>query len=151
MTMEGTVQTIETTAPPEVVFEVAADLESYPEWASPVRSVEILERQEGRALRARFVVAGMIKEITYVLEYRYEPPHRISWRAEPGEDIREMEGYYQFSPLEEGGTQVVYALRVAPAFDVPGFLRREAEKQLVSAALRGLKRRAEELESSARA
>ena len=35
------------------------------------------------------------------------------------------------------------ALRVDPAFVVPGFLRRQAEKQIVSNALRGLKKRAE--------
>jgi hypothetical protein len=38
---------------------------------------------------------------------------------------------------------VLFALRVDPAFTVPGFLRRQAEKQIVSSALRGLKRRAE--------
>lgn len=147
--MEGTFDTIETGAPPEVVFEVAADLESYPEWATGVRSVEVLESEEGRAHRARFVLAGMIKEITCVLRYEYEPPRRITWSAEPGEDLQQMDGYYEFTPLDDGGTQVIYALRAEPTFDIPGFLRRQAEKQIVTAALRGLKRRAEELAASA--
>ena len=43
-----------------------------------------------------------------------------------------------------GGTAIAYALRVAPNFSVPGFLRRQAEKQIVQAALRGLRLRAEE-------
>jgi len=47
--------------------------------------------------------------------------------------------------LESGGTEVLYALRVEPAFTVPGFLRRQAEKQIVSSALRGLKKRAESM------
>lgn len=143
--MEATFDTIETAAPREVVFEVAADLDRYPDWATGVRLIEVLDRdEEGRPSRARFVVEGMIREIEYILRYSYDPPHRISWVAEPGDDIEQMEGYYQFTPLEEGGTQVVYGLRVTPAFDVPGFLRRQAEKQIVSSALRGLKRRAEE-------
>jgi len=33
---------------------------------------------------------------------------------------------------------------VDPAFSIPGFLRRQAEKQIVGTALRGLKKRAEE-------
>lgn len=141
---EGTVQSIEVSAPPEALFEVAADLEQYPDWASGVRSVEVLERDaEGRSLRARFVVDGMIKEITYVLRYSYDFPHRISWVAEPGDDIREMEGSYDFEGLEEGGTAVVYALRADPAFLIPGFLRRQVEKQIVGTALRGLKKRVE--------
>jgi ribosome-associated toxin RatA of RatAB toxin-antitoxin module len=143
--VEGTFDTIETQAPPEVVFGVVADVDRYPEWATGVRLTEVLERdQEGRAQRARFVVEGMIKEISYILSYQYDPPRRISWTAEPGEDIEQMEGYYELTPLESGGTQVVYVLRVEPAFSVPGFLRRQAEKQIVGAALRGLKRRAEQ-------
>jgi len=89
-------------------------------------------------------VDGFIKRITYDLVYEYDAPHRISWRAIPGDDIREMEGYYEFRPRDEGGTEIVYALRVEPAFVIPGFLRRQAEKQIVQAALRGLRRRAEE-------
>lgn len=142
--MEGTVRTSEASAAPEVVFAVAADLAAYPDWATGVAGVEILETDpEGRARRARFEVDGFIKRITYELVYEYQSPNRISWRAVPGDDIREMEGYYEFRPRDEG-TEIVYALRVEPAFVVPGFLRRQAEKQIVQAALRGLRRRAEE-------
>ena len=129
------------------VFAVAADLESYPEWATGVSVVEILARdEEGRAERARFEVDGYIKKISYELEYEYDEPHRMSWRAVPGADIKDMEGYYEFKPREGGGTEIVYALRVEPAFVVPGFLRRQAEKQIVQAALRGLRKRADEME-----
>ena len=72
----------------------------------------------------------------------------MSWNAEPGTDIKDMEGYYAFNELDDGGTEIVYALRVEPAFIVPGFLRRQAEKQIVQAALRGLRDRAEEHASS---
>lgn len=124
---------------------MAADLTAYPEWATGVASVEILTTDEfGRAARAAFVVDGFIKRITYELEYEYDEPHLMSWRAVPGEDIRDMEGSYEFRSTESGGTAIVYALRVAPNFAVPGFLRRQAEKQIVQAALRGLRRQAEQ-------
>lgn len=142
--MEGTVRTSEASAPPEIVFGVAADLAAYPEWATGVASVEVLEVDAaGRASRVRFEVDGFIKRIGYELLYEYDFPNRISWTAVPGEDIRAMEGYYEFRPRDEG-TEIVYALRVEPAFVVPGFLRRQAEKQIVQTALRGLRRRAEE-------
>jgi uncharacterized membrane protein len=144
MSMEGTMRTSEASATPEEVFAVAVDLPSYPDWATGVAAVEVLERDAaGRPRRARFEVDGFIKRISYELAYEYDPPHRMSWVAVPGPDIREMEGYYEFRP-REGGTEIVYALRVEPAFVVPGFLRRQAEKQIVQAALRGLRRRAEE-------
>lgn len=143
--MEGTIRSTETSASPEVVFGVAIDLEAYTEWATGVASVEVLERDEaGRPARATFSVDGFIKRISYELEYSYDEPHLISWTAVPGEDIKEMEGSYEFRPLDGGGTAIAYALRVAPNFAVPGFLRRQAEKQIVQAALRGLRRRAEE-------
>jgi uncharacterized membrane protein len=144
MTMEGTVQSIEVSADVQTIYEVALDLESYPEWATGVKEVEIEEEDEyGRPTRVSFVADAMIKEISYTLLYHYDLEDGFSWSAEPGRDIKAMEGSYRFTELEEGGTEVLYALKVDPAFTVPGFLRRQAEKQIVSNALRGLKKRAE--------
>lgn len=143
---EGTVESIEVSAAPAEVFAVAADLESYHEWATGVKEVEVLEKDKrGRAARARFVVDGMIKEITYVLRYSYDEPNSMSWVAEPGPDLNELEGSYVFNDAGEGRTEVVYGLRVEPSFTIPGFLRRQAEKQLVGTALRGLRKRVEQL------
>ena len=144
MTMEGTVQSIEVSADVQTIYEVALDLDAYPEWATGVKEVEIEEVDEfGRPSRVAFVADAMIKEISYTLLYRYDLEDGFSWSAEPGVDIKAMEGSYRFSELEEGGSEVLYALKVDPAFTVPGFLRRQAEKQIVSNALRGLKKRAE--------
>jgi ribosome-associated toxin RatA of RatAB toxin-antitoxin module len=144
MAMEGTVQSIEVSADPQTVYEVALDLDAYPEWATGVKEVEIAEEDEhGRPIKVSFVADAMIKEIAYTLIYRYDLDDGFSWSAEPGADIKAMEGSYQFKEMEDGGTDVLYALKVEPAFTVPGFLRRQAEKQIVSNALRGLKKRAE--------
>jgi hypothetical protein len=146
MAMEGTVQSIEVSADPQTIYEVALDLDAYPEWATGVKEVEIHEEDEyGRPVRVSFVADAMIKEISYTLLYRYDLDNGFSWSAEPGRDITAMEGSYQFNALEEGGAEVLYALKVEPAFTVPGFLRRQAEKQIVSNALRGLKKRSENL------
>ena len=146
MAMEGTVQSIEVSADAQTVYEVALDLDAYPEWATGVKEVEIHEEDEfGRPVRVSFVADAMIKEISYTLLYRYDLDNGFSWSAEPGRDINAMEGSYKFTDLEEGGTEVLYALKVEPAFTVPGFLRRQAEKQIVNNALRGLKKRSEAL------
>lgn len=148
--VEGTVQTIQVAAPAEVVFDVAAHVESFPEWATGVRETEVLEvNEDGTPARARLVVDGMIRTITYVLNYTYDGIARIEWIAEPGDDIAEMEGRYEFYELDNGDTEVVYALKVEPNFKVPGLLRRQAEKQIVGTALRGLRDRSEELAAAA--
>ena len=144
MSMEGTVQSIEVSAPPQHVYEVALDLEAYPEWATGVKRVDIIDEDgDGRPLRAAFRADAMVKEISYTLVYRYDLDSGFAWSAEPGDDIKAMDGSYEFNELDDGGTEVLYALRVDPAFSLPGFLRRQAEKQIVSSALRGLKKRAE--------
>jgi len=143
--MEGTVQRIEVSLEPQHVYEIALDLDAYPEWADGVKSVDVTEEDDhGRPLQADFTVDGMIKEISYTLKYNFESESGFAWSAIPNDDINELEGSYEFNELGDGGTEVVYALRVESAFKVPGFLRRQAEKQIVGTALRGLKKRAEE-------
>jgi ribosome-associated toxin RatA of RatAB toxin-antitoxin module len=139
---EGTFQTLEIDATPEALYDVAADIASYPEWATGVKEVEILESSaDGRVERARFVLEGFVKEIEYVLRYTHDRPHSLSWVAEADSaDVKSLEGSYTFNPVD-GATEVVYALTVEPNFTIPGFLRRQAEKQIVTTALRGLRKR----------
>ena len=145
MATEGTVQRVEVSSEPQHVYEVALDIESYPEWADGVRSVSISEEDEyGRPLKADFVVDAMIKEVAYTLEYDFDFDNGFAWSAIPNDDIKSLDGRYEFNALDGGGTEVVYALRINPGFTVPGFLRKQAEKQIVGTALRGLKKRAEE-------
>lgn len=144
MAVEGTVQSIEVSAEPQHVYDVALDLEAYPDWASGVKAVTILEEDEhGRPLKVDFDVDVMVKEISYTLVYDFDYDNGFAWSAIPNDDIRSLEGHYEFNALDDGGTDVVYALKVDPAFSFPGFLRKQAEKQIVGAALRGLKNRAE--------
>ena len=142
---DSTIQSIEIDATPQACFDVAAGLEDYPEWASEVKRVEVVERDgEGRPLAVDLTIDAMIKQITTRFHYTYEAPTSMSWTADPNSDIKELEGSYEFTEVD-GGTSVVYALRVTPAFTIPGFLRRQAEKQLVGTALRGLRKRVESL------
>ena len=98
----------------------------------------------GRPVRAEFLFHILIKEITVTLRYSYEAADGFSWTAEPGPDLIALDGHYEFRELEGDNTEVLYALRVEPAFTIPGFLRRQGEKELVQSALRGLKKRAEQ-------
>lgn len=139
---EGTFSTLEIDASPETLYDVAADVAAYPQWASGVKQVEVLDvDSEGRVDRARFVLEGFVKEITYVLKYSHDRPNTLSWVAEESDDLKMLEGSYQFDETETGATEVVYSLTVDPKFMMPGFVRRQAEKQIVTTALRGLRKR----------
>ena len=139
---EGTFSTLEIDASADELYDVAADVAAYPEWASGVREVEVIDLDgQGRVDRARFVLEGFVKEIEYVLKYTHDRPNTLSWVAEESDDLKMLEGSYQFSPAEDGSTEVVYSLTVEPKFIVPGFIKRQAEKQIVTTALRGLRKR----------
>lgn len=140
---KGMYESIEIDASPGEVYAVAEDVAAYPDWAQGVKSVEILETDaDGRVLRAAFTISGFVKEISYTLTYSHDHPGRMSWEADPGPDVKQLSGSYDFAD-KDGKTVVTYALRVEPNFPVPGFAMRQGEKQIVGAALRGLKRRVE--------
>ncbi len=140
---KGMYESIEIAAAADEVYAVAADVDAYPEWAKGVKSVEVLERaDDGTPMRASFVIDGFVKEIGYTLTYTHEAPTRLAWEAEPGTDVKQLTGSYDFVE-KDGRTTVTYALRVEPNFPVPGFAMRQGEKQIVGAALRGLKKRVE--------
>ena len=124
MAMEGTVQSIEVSAAPQFVFEVALHLEAYPEWVTGVKSVDILEEDDfGRPIRVAFVADAMIKEISYTLRYVYDLDNGFSWHAEPGRDIKAMDGSYEFNEMADG--------RLKPAIIITGSANTADAKPIV--------------------
>ena len=67
---DRTESSIDIAATPGEVLDVIADFESYPEWATEVKKVQVLtEEGDGWADRVQFTLdAGAIKD-TYVLDY----------------------------------------------------------------------------------
>lgn len=123
---------------------VIADFAGYPQWASAVRSAEVIERGgDGRASQVRFRLdAGMFSD-AYVLRYHWDGDAGVRWElAEPGSVITEMTGGYVLA-VGDGVTEVTYELAVGVRIPMPGMLKRRAEKSIIDAALKGLKSRAE--------
>ena len=125
-------------------MRVIADFGSYPEWATGVRSAEVLDTgSDGRPLRVRFGLdAGVIRD-SYVLAYDWDGDAAVRWQlAEAGSMVTEMSGAYLLA--EDGAsTKVSYELAVGTRMPMIGMLKRRAEKTIIDTALKGLKRRAE--------
>jgi carbon monoxide dehydrogenase subunit G len=128
------------------VMAAIADFESYPDWATGVRSAEVLTTtSDGRPLRVRFGLdAGMIRD-SYVLAYEWDGDAAVRWHlAEPGSMVTEMSGAYVLA--DDGlGTKVSYELSVGTRVPMIGLLKRRAEKMIIDTALKGLKSRAESI------
>jgi uncharacterized membrane protein len=141
---DGTFQTLEIDATPDDLYQVVADVANYPDWATGVKEVEVLESgTDGEVLKARFVLEGFIKEIEYVLAYTHDRPNSLSWTSIESDDVKMLEGSYTFHEGDDS-TEVVYGLTVETVFTIPGFIRRQAERQIVTTALRGLRKRVAE-------
>jgi uncharacterized membrane protein len=136
-------------APVERCYEVAADIERYPDWAADIKEATVLSRDdEGRPLRVAFRTAAMGRSTNYTLEYDYsDAPHRLSWRQVEGDITKRLDGSYVFTPHPDdpGSTEVAYTLEVDPVIPLPGFVKRRAEAKILRTALPELRDRIESL------
>jgi carbon monoxide dehydrogenase subunit G len=142
---DKTSSTMTIEAPRSVVMKVIADFGAYPQWATGVRSAEVLDAgQDGRAERVRFSIdAGVIKD-SYTLGYAWQGDEQVRWNlVERGTAVSEMSGAYR---LDESGTatKVTYELAVGLAIPMIGLLKRRAEKTIIDTALKGLRSRVQQ-------
>jgi Polyketide cyclase / dehydrase and lipid transport len=143
---DKTTSTIQIAVPKKNVMSVIAEFAAYPEWATGVRSAEVLESgADGRGRRVRFTLdAGMIKD-SYVLGYDWDGDARVRWElAERGSMIWQMSGSYLLTDRGDS-TEVTYELAVGIRVPMIGMLKRRAEKIIIDTALAGLRSRAEAL------
>ena len=133
-------ESIHIQASPEECYAVAIDFDRYPEWATDVKYVEVLERDgEGRGTRVKYRISALGKTIGYILAYDYaDAPGGFSWVLEKAEVLRRLDGTYSFV-AQEGGTQVGYVLAVDITAPLPGFIKKAAAGMIVQNAMKQLK------------
>jgi carbon monoxide dehydrogenase subunit G len=132
-------------ARPAAVMDVIADFAAYPEWATGVKSAQVVaDGAGGRPSEVAFVLdASPIKD-EYTLAYEWHGDRSVSWTlSRPGAVLTSMDGTYTLEPLDSGATKVTYQLRVDVAIPLLGMLKRKAEKVVIDSALKGLKRHIE--------
>jgi hypothetical protein len=139
--------TVEIEAPRERCYEVAANVESSPEWQGTLEEVEVLERDEqGRALVVETLSDAMVKKVRSWLRFSYDPPGGLSWEQEKGE-TKWLTGSWVFEELDDARTRATYGLRTDPG-RVLGLLLRgpiegKVKELLTKSAAEGLKQRVE--------
>ncbi|GIJ31712.1 SRPBCC family protein [Micromonospora sediminimaris] len=143
---DSSTQSIIIGASPDRVAAVICDFPSYPEWTDAVRAAEVIEEYEdGYASQVRFVLDATVMADEYVLAYAYaEDLSRIEWHlVAPSKMQRAQRGSYDLEANADGSTTVTYTLEVELAVGMLGMFRRKAEKMIMDAALKQLKRRVE--------
>jgi ribosome-associated toxin RatA of RatAB toxin-antitoxin module len=141
---EKTSQTIYIDADPGTVMDVIADLDSYPEWISEYKEVEVLEADaQGYPKVARLMLDATVLKDTLVLSYEW-PKDRssVGWSLVSSSLLRSLDGVYRLVP-KGSGTDVTYELTLDMAIPMIGLLKRKAERRLIDSALKDLKKRVE--------
>lgn len=137
---------IEINAQVERVMDEILDFASYPKWTSEIKKVEIRERDdEGRATQVYYEFNAAIISAKYTLTYTY--PNEgvgMSWTLtdNAGGAVRGFDGEYVLEPVGDG-TKVTYRATMDLTIPMMGFMKRQAEKQVIDVALKGLKKRVE--------
>jgi carbon monoxide dehydrogenase subunit G len=141
--MARTTSDIVIAAPPEQIMGVIADFDDYPNWATGVRSAEVVEQDGDRAERVHFVLEAAPIRDEYELGYVWDGDRSVTWSlVERGSMLTSMDGKYQLDPVDDG-TRVTYQLSVDVSIPMLGMLKRKAEKVIIDTALKGLKKHVE--------
>ena len=130
-----------------VIMDVIADFEAYPLWAQGVSRAEVVVAGEPgeRAREVYFEIEATPIRDSYTLAYVWHSDHLVTWTLAEGKMLRAIDGSYELAERGDGTTEVTYALSVELAVPMIGMLRRKAEKVIIDAALKGLKKRVESL------
>ncbi|SCE89734.1 Polyketide cyclase / dehydrase and lipid transport [Micromonospora viridifaciens] len=143
---DSSTQSIIIGAPPDRVAAVICDFPRYPEWAEAIQRAEVVEEYEdGYASQVRFTIDAGVMADEYVLAYEYaEDLSRIEWHlVAPSKMQKSQRGSYDLVDNPDGTTTVTYTLEVELSVAMLGMFRRKAEKMIMDAALKQLKRRVE--------
>ena|SRR2546421_10691447 len=126
------------------VMEVLTDFDAYPKW-SGIKKVQVRRKDsKGRGSEVYMEVSQMGVDAKYTLSYKYKAKDGgMSWTTKDASGaVKDIKGEYA---LEEDGdtTKVTYRTTLELAIPLPGFVKRQAERQIVNTALGGLKKRVE--------
>jgi carbon monoxide dehydrogenase subunit G len=132
-------------ATPAQVLDAITDFEAYPEWVTGIKRAEVLDRDgRGRAVEVAFEVSQSGFGATYTLAYTYAPRAAgLSWvTIDASGAVKDVQGTYELRRAA-GGTEVTNRTAIDLAIPMMGFMKRQAEKIIISTALDGLKKRVE--------
>lgn len=135
--------TVEINASLADVYAVAADVPGAVEWNPAIQKVTVFETDDqDRATLVETEADVKVKTAKSTLRFSYDEPDGLSWVQEKG-DVKSVHGRWEFTELDAGRTQAVYALDVDPGRMLGMLLRGPVEGQvktyLTKGAAEGLK------------
>lgn len=126
-------------APPEVILEALADIESVPLWSSVHKKAEVVDTYpDGRPhyVRVTVKVIGFVDH--ELLEFHWGPDWMV-WDAK--KTVQQHGQHVEYTLRREGETRtrVCFAITLEPSAPLPEFLVNRARKRVLKAAIEGLR------------
>ena len=84
-----------------------------------------------------------VKEIRYLLEYKYGKNYYFSWKLTEG-DVKDIKGSYRFKDQKDGTTLVTVKHVIDPGMWVPAFIMNKLNNIALGDSLSALKSRVED-------
>ena len=130
-------------AEPTRCFDEITDYETFPEWQSAVKEVDVLSVDSaGLGRDVRFSIDARVRSVSYTLRYSYERPHLIRWDYVDG-DVKSVDGDFVFEDQGDGTTLATYSLDIDPGVWLPGRVKKMLTEQVMKRSVEDLKRRVE--------
>jgi len=142
---EQTSGTIDIEASAEEVMSVLTDFGAYPKWAQGIRKTEVRKKDSlGRGKEVYMEASSKGVGAKYTLSYRYKAKNGgMTWTSKDCSGaVKSITGGYELKPTGST-TKVTYRTTIELAIPVVGFIKRQAEKQIINSALGGLKKEVE--------
>lgn len=118
-------------APPQTVFDVAADYDHFKDFMPQVESAKVVGTTPDGAkdveIALKFKFSVITSSVTYVARHKAEPPKRITYEYVGG-DMKSGGGSYSFVPLDGGAKTLLFYSTISDLRSM-GFLTRTLLKE----------------------
>ncbi|MCB9545063.1 MAG: SRPBCC family protein [Myxococcales bacterium] len=129
-------------APPEAVYGLVTDFESYPSFVPNQVGARIVSAEGEHAWQVEFELS-VAKKLRYTLDLKGDPGRSVRWTLVAGDMMEQNVGGWTLEALPGGKTRATYAIDVKLRGFVPRSISRALIERTLPANLDAFKREAE--------
>ncbi len=135
---------IEVDVPPEKLFDVIIDFDSYSSFLSDLglQESKVLSKTDD-TMEVESVVKKMGFSDRYTLKYKLQRPNSITWTFIKGKLTKDNKGSWKLEQLDKGRTKATYSLEASFGWMVPKALVAKGIELELPKLLEAFKKRAE--------
>ena len=138
MPTDSATSTVVVAAPLAEVLATIRAVDGQPDWVAEIREAEVLTRNDdGTPLTARFAASTPVGTDRYTLGYEHRADG-MNWHLVEGRLQTAQDASYTLTELDDGRTEVTFALTISHNLPLPGFVRGRVIKGLVTSTTSGL-------------